>query len=382
MNTREVLARNAELKAQAESIYATAQKEGFSDELKAKFAGIRAELNKNEELIQMAAEIGSFKSGLASVGSHEDAKTGRDSKEYEAAFKQYVMSRGRVVPEILATNMGVADNTADGVAVPSSFESQIVQLADQDNAARQLSSVTSTAVDVYYPNESATGSAAVTSEGSAYNASNPTLGNKKLGAHKFTQKVLVTEELFQDFNQFQSYVTSRAGRNLAVAEEAKFINGAGTTEPEGYLPFATEGTVTASSTVIDFLTDLNDTIAALKSQYRKGASWLMNRSTYSTLRKAVASTSGVPMWPYNDPTLLGFPVSLSDEMPDIAAAAKPILFGNFNAAALIGNRGSVQIKIDDISAADSGVVKILAKRRSDQVVLLPEAIKYLQIKSA
>ena len=62
----------------------------------------------------------------------------------------------------------------------------------------------------------------------------------------------------------------------------------------------------------------------------------MNSTTVGAVRKLVTST-GTPLWvdslaAGNPPTILGRPVIEAIDMPDIAANAFPVVFGNFNSA--------------------------------------------------
>jgi HK97 family phage major capsid protein len=216
---------------------------------------------------------------------------------------------------------------------------------------------------------------------SDYPQDDPTFEIKVLKAYKNAQYIPVSEELFEDFNAFQGYLPNRLGLNLGEAEEAWFIAGSGSDEPEGVVTAATEGfTKSDSSSTIDFINDLNKTKGALKPVYRAGAAWIMHQDTETYLRTLV-NDLGLPFWPWDQATLLGYPVYLSDSMPTIGAGNKVVLFGNFKQAVVIGDRGGLVIKIDDRSAAKHGKVELTGRRRVDQVVVLPEAIKYLRMKS-
>jgi len=384
MTVRDLIAKNAALKAEAESMWASAaQGTGFTDEQKARYAAIKTELANTQELITASAEIASFNVVDPAVSGKHDEGNVRASKEYEAAYKQYVMSRGRMVPTILADNVETGDFASDGVLLPTTFDRAVVELANNDSVMRQLGTVIPTTVDVPFPVETARGDAAATAEAPSngslnlYHQDDPTFTVKKLSAHKITKVIPISEELFADYNAFQAYVTGNLGRSIAEFEEAWFINGAGTTEPEGVVTGATSG-VTTDSVAIDFINDLGDLVAALKSSYLNGACFLMNRKTQAYLRKQTNGL-GIPYWPYTEKTLMGYPVYLSDQMPDIAYAAKPILFGNFKQAVIIGDRGGLQTRILDQPKATQGMVDFIGKRRVDQVVVLPEAIKYLKV---
>lgn len=386
MNVRDILAKNTALKTEAQQLWdAASQGTGFSAEQKTRYEAIKTELARNSELVNAAAEIASFgdvKAALDPKAKSEESGDARASKEYEVGYKKFVASRGRAVPEILAANVSEADFKSGGVLLPTTFEQQVITLIQNDSVMRQLATVIPTTDDLPFPVESAKGSAAGTDEapGTAgsnnYHQDDPTYAIKKLTAYKITESIPVSEELFQDYGAFQPYVVGALGRNIAEAEEAWFVSGTGSNQPQGVVGAATAGKTSASATTIDFVADLNDVIGALKSGYLNGAAWLMNRKTKAALRKAI-STTGQPLWPANDALLLGYPVYLSDEMPDVATGAKPVLFGNFKRAVVIGDRGGLQTRILDQVDAKSGLIDFIGKRRVDQIVVLPEAIKAL-----
>jgi HK97 family phage major capsid protein len=387
MTVREILAKNASLKSEAESMWATAAAgKGFTDEQGKRYEAIKKELKSNTELIAAAAEIASFNSTEAPVVKAEDNVHERSSKEYATAFKQYVMSRGRHVPQILAANVSESDFASGGVLLPTTFDQQVITLANNDSTLRQLATVIPTTVDIPFPVETARGNAAATDEApgssgsNAYHQDDPTFSIKTLKAYKATKVIPVSEELFQDYTAFQTYVAGNLGRSLAEFEEGWFVTGAGTTEPQGVVTGATAGLTLASSVSagIDVVADIITLIGALKSSYLKGASFLMNRATKTALKKQV-NDLGIPFWAAQDDSLWGYPVYLSDSMPTIAANAKAILFGNFKQGAIIGDRGSIQTRILDQVDAKNGMIDFVGKRRTDQLVILPEAIKYLRL---
>jgi HK97 family phage major capsid protein len=76
-------------------------------------------------------------------------------------------------------------------------------------------------------------------------------------------------------------------------------------------------------------------------------------------------------------TLLGRPVYDAPDMDGLPAATGtkyPIAFGDFKSAYQIVDRIGVQIARDEFTGADSGIVKIRARRRVGGSPLLTEAV--------
>jgi HK97 family phage major capsid protein len=402
-DVKEILASNDALKTEVNTVLASIRKDGKTPELQAKYDEIKAKIEANNDLLRKAAEVATFDVPVSGVTAPKkdnkevvDAQSFRASKEFGSGFKAYVQSRGGNVADlksqILAVNLNTQDFvSSDGVVLPTTFDQDIVKIANAAVAMRQLATVINTVRDLPFVVETAHGSAAPTAEAngldsppysaSEYPQDDPDFEIKVLKAYKNAEYIPVSEELFEDFNAFQGYLPGRLGLNLAEAEEAWFIQGSGSDEPEGVVTAATEGyTKSDSSTEIDFIVDLNKLKGALKPTYRNGATFIMHQDTETYLR-TLTNDLGLPFWPWDQATLFGYNVVLSDSMDTIGAGKKVVLFGNFKQAVVIGDRGGLVIKIDDRSAARHGKVELTGRRRVDQVVILPEAIKYLAMKS-
>ena len=76
-------------------------------------------------------------------------------------------------------------------------------------------------------------------------------------------------------------------------------------------------------------------------------------------------------------TLLGYPVTEAEDMPDIAAGACPIAFGNFRHGYLIAERSATQVLRDPFT--NKPFVHFYATKRVGGQVLDSNAIKLLKI---
>ncbi|HEY9055568.1 MAG TPA: phage major capsid protein, partial [Aurantimonas sp.] len=91
-----------------------------------------------------------------------------------------------------------------------------------------------------------------------------------------------------------------------------------------------------------------------KAGYRQNASFVMNRRTQAAVRK-LKDADGNYLW--QPPTgagaratLMGFPMVEAEDMPDIAAGAKAIAFGDFGRFYLVVDRQGVRVLRDPYSA--------------------------------
>ena len=126
---------------------------------------------------------------------------------------------------------------------------------------------------------------------------------------------------------------------------------------------------------------LIDLVHSLKSGHRQGATFVMNSKTMAAVRKFKAA-DGTFLWQpgvlEGQPSrLLGYPVVEAEDMPDVAANAFPIAFGNFKAGYLIAERRATTILRDPFT--NKPYVNFYATKRIGGQVLDSDAIKLLRI---
>lgn len=120
---------------------------------------------------------------------------------------------------------------------------------------------------------------------------------------------------------------------------------------------------------------------ALKAQYRNGAVWLMNDTTLGIARQMKDASGSYYLW-QPDPLgafggrFLGNPVEVDDNMPDLAANAYSVGFGNFKSGYTIVNRAGTTLIRDNITA--KGTTKFNFRRRFGGGITNFEAIKLMK----
>ena len=194
----------------------------------------------------------------------------------------------------------------------------------------------------------------------------------------------------------EAWLASEIATEFARAEGAAFVSGNGTNRPKGFLiqPTSAQDDGARAFGALQFIgsgnaTGLGDTIEmklidlvhALKAGHRQGASWVMNSATLAAVRK-LKTDDGAFLWQPGiaagqPDRLLGYPVVEAEDMPDVAANAFPIAFGNFKAGYLIAERGATTILRDPFT--NKPFVHFYATKRIGGQVLDSEAIKLLKI---
>src|SRR5690606_3316315 len=164
------------------------------------------------------------------------------------------------------------------------------------------------------------------------------------------------------------WIADEVNAAFAEQETTAFVSGNGTNKPRGflqetqvaegswewdkigYIATGVSGDWPASNKS-DVLVDL---VYALKAGYRQNASWVMNRKSQAAVRK-LKDADGNYLWQPaatagGKATLMGFDLVEAEDMPDIAAAATPIAFGDFRRGYLVVDRQGVNVLRDPFSA--------------------------------
>jgi HK97 family phage major capsid protein len=194
----------------------------------------------------------------------------------------------------------------------------------------------------------------------------------------------------------EAWLANEIASEFARAEGAAYVGGTGTNQPKGFLSVPTALTsdatrtfgtlqhvVSGNATGFDVSPELKliDLVHALRPGHRQGAVFVMNSSTLAVVRKLKAADGSFLWQPgimEGQPArLLGYPVVEAEDMPDVAAAAFPIAFGNFQNGYLITERSSTTILRDPYT--NKPFVNFYATKRVGGQVLDSDAIKLLKI---
>ncbi len=306
------------------------------------------------------------------------------SADYMTAFEEWVSSCGQRTSAALYEG----GNAAGGYAVPVITDGVVVPLAPQEMAVRRLARVVTTTNDLKVPVKATFGTAGIKAESgastNAFTDSDVTISQFELTSYMVGRQTSASWELLQDVQQFNSFIVDDLLLSVQQFEENQFVLGSGTGEPQGLIGntgAGVTGVVNAASNLLDATYDVQ---ATLNAAYHGNASFLMARSTGVALRKAQKQANLFePVFTRSNGVdyLHGYPVQYSASMPSMAASATPVIFGDFNAGYIIGDRGGAGISVkflDQIKAA-SGQLVLLAYRRTDGRVRRSEALQAITI---
>lgn len=345
------------------------------------------EIERQERMDAMEREMAAPVSApiTAKPENHKvDEKTGRASDAYKKAFWNQVRAKHGVSYETRNV-LSEGTDTEGGYLVPDEFENTLIQALEDENVVRAHAHVITTSNGSHkIPVVASKGSANWIDENGDYPEDDDVFGQVQIDAHKVGTIIKVSEELLNDSAfDLEGYFRDEFARRIGNKEEDAYLNGNGTAKPTGILVTAETGVTAASEKAIT-ADEIIDLFYSLKAAYRKNAIFVMNDSTVRAIRK-LKDGNGQYLWQpalhegeYD--TILGKRIYTSPFMPEIAAGATPIIFGDLSYY-WIGDRQGVTFKRLNERYADKGQVGFLASKRVDGKLTLAEAVKAFKMKA-
>lgn len=315
-----------------------------------------------------------------------DVKKGIKSEAYKTVF--WNQMRGRSNYEV-RNALQVGTLSEGGYLCPDEFERTLVQALEEENVMRGLVHVLSTSSgDRKIPLVISKGTASWIEEEAQIPESDDVFGQVTLSAHKVGCMIKISEELMHDSAfDMSAYIAHEFARRVGAAEEDAIINGDGNHKPTGLLHDtngAQLGVTTAAAAAItaDEIIDLQHSV---RSGYRRKGVFVMNDATISLLRK-LKDGNGHYLWQpnvlYGQPDqLLNTKVITSSYMPLPTAGNKAILYGDMNYYWLADREGRSLARLNELYAA-TDQIGFKITQRVDGRLILPEAVKCLQMKGA
>lgn len=318
----------------------------------AKLAQINAALDK----LQRESEDAHTKIAAAQMGAPGVAL--RD-KEYSASFDAH-MRKGDVQANL---NKGTAEE--GGYLTPVEWDRTITDKLRDESPMRELAQVqpTSKAGWTKLFNMGGTGSGWVGETDQRPETATPVLAALGFGHGEIYANPAATQQILDDSEiNIEAWLASEVQAEFAEQEGLAFISGDGVKKPAGILTYVTGGAnatkhpfgaikVTNSGAAADISSDAAlDLIYALPKKYRQNARFLTNNLTIAKLRK-LKDGQGNYLWQPSaqagqPATFHGYGLAEDENMPDVAANAVPILFGDFKRGYLIIDRMGVRVLRD------------------------------------
>ena len=324
------------------------------------------------ERINRALDELTLKSRRPQLGADARDAAPAHRREHKAAFESYVR-KGETggLASIESKSLSAGSDADGGYLVPDETEAEIGRLLSAASPIRSIAGVRQVTAAVYKkpfaitgPQTGWVGETAARPETTA-----PTLAEMQFPAMELYAMPAATQTLLDDAAvSIDQWIAEEVQAAFAEQEGTAFVTGDGSNKPRGFLDYTkvADGSWSwgnlgyvasgaagafAASDSSDVLIDL---VYALKAGYRQNANWVMNRKTQAEVRK-LKDADGNYLWQPaatadGRASLVGFPVTEAEDMPDIAADAFAIAFGDFRRGYLIVDRLGVRILRDPYSA--------------------------------
>ncbi|SCY58267.1 phage major capsid protein [Paracoccus tibetensis] len=338
---------------------------GFVGELKAFRDDIQTKLKAQEERMTMIDRKTALR-GRAPLSSTAEA-----AAPHQKAFNAYLRSgdddglRGLSVEE-----KGLTVASDGGFLAAPQVADTVQQVLRSGASLRRLANVVTVESSVYevLVDKGDLGAGWATEAASGETA---TGGIERIAipVHELSAMPKASQRLLDDAAfDVEAWLAERIADKFARSEAAAFVNGDGADKPRGILRYPVAPIATATDSQVGFVVtgasgDFNpdnpadcliDLIYALGAAYRTNASFMMNSKTAARVRK-MKDAEGRFLWADaltvgQVPQLLGYPVLISEDMPDVAANAMAIAFGDFRSAYTIVERPDLRVLRDPFSA--------------------------------
>lgn len=364
---------------------------GFMSEFKTFSTGIHATLQKQEDRMNKL-DRKTMMARRPELGAAADVDA-----PHQKAFNAYLRSgdddglrglelEGKAMSTAVAADGGylVDPQTAENIKSTLSATASIRAIANVVN-------VEATSFDVLIDHADIGAGWATETAGFAETDS-PQIDRITIPLHELSALPKASQRLLDDAAfDIEGWLAERIANKFARSEAAAFVSGDGVDKPNGflntptvdndvwawgnlgYVPSGVAGELGGAEKIIDL-------VYALGAEYRAGATFVLNSRTIGVLRQ-LKDSDGRFLWSdglaAGEPArLLGYPVLISEDMPDIGADATPIAFGDFGAGYTVAERPDLRVLRDPFSAKPH--VLFYATKRVGGAVSDYAAIKLLK----
>ncbi|MEY8838895.1 phage major capsid protein [Cribrihabitans sp. XS_ASV171] len=363
-------------------------------EVKNLFSATQADVRKLAERLDRM-ETAANRPGTAYAKAHDP----RDGAK--AQLVNFLLTGHGLEQKQMQGNVGAQG----GFAIPKQIDSLILDQLVNISPVRRVSGVVGTATSDYSKliGRRGTGSGWTDETGTRAPTGTPNLAKVTPSTGELYTYATATRWLLEDAAfDLEAWLIENVVTEFAVQEGAAFVSGDGVNKPKGFLLAADVPVATGDDSrdfgVLQYVptgadgafdgTDpddvLYDTIAALKPGYRAGAVWMMNSTTAAAVRK-LKDADGRSLWADSlaegQPSrLLGYPVEIAEDMPNIGTNALAIAFGNFQRGYLIADRAGTTMIRDEVTTP--GFIKLYVARRVGGTVADSNAIKLIKFSAS
>jgi len=338
--------------------------DGFVTEFKGFQAELQTKLQQTEKRLTMLDRKNMTAARTPLAGGIDPAAP------HQKAFNAYVRSGdddGLRGLELDGKSLSTAVNSDGGYLVDPVTSEGVKSVLNATASIRSIASVVNveaTSYDVLV-DHSDVGSGWATETSSLTETDTPTIDRITIPLHELSALPKASQRLLDDSAfDIEGWLAGRIADRFSRAEAASFINGDGVDKPKGFLAHSavhntawTWGSLGYVATGYDANMSAEaiiELVYALGASYRANASFVMNSKTAGLVRK-LKDNDGRFLWSDGlaagqPAVLMGYPVLIAEDMPDVTTGATAIAFGDFAAGYTVAERPDLRILRDPFSA--------------------------------
>lgn len=298
-------------------------------------------------------------------GTHIHEFRNKDMEEYKRAFDAFLRRGDRVISDAEIKALSVGSDPDGGYTVSPDMNGRIVKRVFDTSPMRAYASIQVISTDalegIHDTDEASAGW--VSETGSRASTNTPTISKWRIPVHEMYANLPATQQLLDDSEvNMEMWIAEKSADKFSRMEATAFVSGTGVGRPRGFTTYAdwtTAGTfqigaIEQFNTGVngDFAADPNggdvllDALYGLKQFYRNNATWFANRATFKEVRK-LKDSNGAYIWTPGiaagqPASLLGYPVAVFEDMPDMAAGSLSMAVGDMRSAYQIVDRMGVR----------------------------------------
>lgn len=363
-------------------------------ELNVKLAKINDDLEAQRKSLENLVKLANRPS--AGVPSEQTA----DQVEHAKAFDQYLRKgRDTNLLDLQIKAMNTQTDPDGGYLVLPEMDLTIDRVVPKISAMFRLANVITIGTAQYQKLVKTSGMAMrrVDDGSTGGETTEPKYAKLIIDAHTAEVEPWINNETLEDsFINLDADLAMEAALGFAQGLGTEFITGNGVGKGRGILSYNNVANASYSWGNVGFITSgaaadfaatnpgdkIIDLQHSLKAQYRPGAVFITNDATLGKMRQMKDGSGSFYLW-QPDPLgafggrFLGHAVEIDDNMPDIAANAFAVAFGDFSRTYTIVNRKGTSVIRDSITS--KGLTKFNFRRRVGSGITNFEAVKLLKI---
>ena len=328
---------------------------GISDQLKA----------QDEKLTMLDRKTALF--GRPALSTAADAEA-----PHQKAFEAYVRNGDEsALRGIELESKSLQINSDGGYLVDRQTSDQIHAVLNNTASIRSISTVVNVEANSFdvLVDKGEVGSGWATESAMGATVDTTQIVRISIPLHELSAMPKASQRLLDDSAfDIEGWLAGRIADRFARAESYAFLQGTGADQPKGllthnkihnnnwvwdnigYVPTGTAGDFKAANPAESII----ELVYALEAPYRARATFVMTSKTAGAVRK-MKDADGRFLWSDGlaaaEPArLMGYPVLICEDMPEIAVDSYAIAFGDFSAGYTVAERPDLRILRDPFSA--------------------------------